>query len=79
MDYEDDFSAVRNLQDLRRWWSVLTKIGLKFDYYPEPTKTWLVVKPCASDKVESVFLRTKIKITTEDHKYLGGSVGTRKF
>ena len=77
--YAYDFLAAGNLLDLRRWWSVLTEIGPKFGYYPEPTKTWLVVKPCASEKVESVFFGTKIKITTEGRKYLGGSVGTRKF
>ena len=77
--YADDFSAAGNLQDLRRWWSVVTEIGPKFGCYPKPTKTWLVVKSCASEKVESVFLGTKIKITTEAHRYLGRSVSTRKF
>ena len=75
----DDFLAVGNLQDLRRWWSVLTEIGPKFGYYPEPTKTWLVVKSCASEKIESVFFGTKIKIKTEGRRYLGGSVGTQNF
>ena len=42
MAYADDFSTSRNLQDLRRWWSVLREISPKFGYYPEPTKTWLV-------------------------------------
>ena len=73
--YADDFSAARNLQDLRRWWGVLTEIGPKFGYYPKPTKTWLVVKPCASEKVESIFFGTKIKIT-EGCRYLRGSVVT---
>ena len=63
--YADDFSAAGNLKDLRRWWIVLTEIGPKFGYYPEPTKTRLVVKLCASEKAESVFFGTKIKITTE--------------
>ena len=44
-----------------------------------PTKSWLLVKLCASQKVESVFFGTKIKITTEGERYLGGSVGTQKF
>ena len=59
MAYADDFSVAGNLQDLRRWWSVLTEIGPKFGCYPEPTKTLLVVTPCASEKVASVFLGTK--------------------
>ena len=75
----DDFSGVGNLQELRRWWSALPEIGPKFGYYSEPTKTWLVVKPCLSEKVESVFLGTKIKIITEGRRYLGGSIGRQKF
>ena len=52
---------------------------LEIVYYPKSTKTWLVVKPYASEKVESVFFRTKIKITTEGCRYLRRSVGTRMF
>ena len=66
MAYPDDSSAAGNLQVLKKWWSVLTKIGPKFGYYPEPTKTWVVVKPSVSEKTESVFFGTKIKIKTED-------------
>ena len=79
MAYAGDFSAAGNLQDLRRWWSVLTEIGRKFSYYPEPAKTEVLVKPCASTKVKSVFFGTKIKVTTEGRIYLGGLVGTRTF
>ena len=79
MAYAYDFSAAGNLQGLTRCWSILTEIGPKFGYYTEPTKTWLVVKPCASEKVESVVFGTKIKITTEGRRYLGGPVSTRKF
>ena len=50
-EYSANVYAARNLQDLRRWWSVLTEIGPKFGYYPEPTKSWLLVKPCVSEKV----------------------------
>ena len=64
MAYADDFSAAGNLQNLRSRWSVLTKICPKFGYYPEQTKTWSAVnKSCDSEKVESAFYRTKIKIT----------------
>ena len=76
MVYANDFSASRNLQGLRRWWLVLTEIGPKFGYYSEATKTWLVVKLCASEKVESLFFGSKIKITIEVRRYLRGSVGT---
>ena len=37
--YADDFSPGGNLQDLRRWWSVLTETGQKSDYHTRPTKS----------------------------------------
>ena len=64
-----EFSAARDLQDLRKWRSILTEIGPKFGYYWEPIKTWLVVKSYALQKVESAFFRTNVKITTEDRRY----------
>ena len=53
MAHADDISATRNLQNLRRWWNVLRKIGPEFVYYPEPTNTWLEDKSRASEKFES--------------------------
>ena len=41
--YTVDFSAAGHLQDLKRWCSVLTEIGPKSGYYPEPAKAWLVL------------------------------------
>ena len=74
-----DFPAAGNLEHLKKYCSFLTEIGPKLGYHSEPTKIWLVVKLCVSEKVEFVFFGSKIKITTEDHKYLRGSVGTRMF
>ena len=72
-----DFSTAGNLRNVRRWWSVLKEPGPKFSYNPEPTKSQLLVKSCNSEKVKSVFLGTKIKITTEGRRYLEGSVVTQ--
>ena len=77
--YADDFSAAGKLDDLRKWWDTLTIIGPKFGYYPEPKKTWLVVKPYGWQRTNKIFSGTKIKITKEGDKYLGGTVGTEGF
>ena len=77
--YADDFSAAGKLDDLRKWWDTLTIIDPKFGYYPEPTKTWLLVKPYPPQRTNKTFSGTKIKITTEGQRYLGGTVGTKEF
>ena len=35
----DDFSAAGKLDNLRKWWDILTIIDLKFGCSQEPTKT----------------------------------------
>ena len=77
--YANDFSAAGKLDDLRKWWDTLTITGPKYGYYPEPRKTWLVVKPYASQRTTKIFCRTKTKITNEGHRYLGETVGTKGF
>ena len=69
--YVDDFSAAGKLDDLRKWWGIFPIIGLKFDYYLEPTKTWLVVKPYGSQQTTRIFSGTNIKITNKGHRYPG--------
>ena len=38
-----------------------------------------MVKPYASQRTNKIFSGTKIKITNERHRYLGGTVGTEEF
>ena len=73
--YADDFSVAGKLGDLRNWWQTFL-IGPKFGYYTEPTKTWLAVKPYASQWTTKIFSGGKIKITNEGHRHLGEKVET---
>ena len=75
MASKDGLSAPWNLQGLRRWFSILIETGTKSGYHSESTKFWLAVKSCASEKIRSFFLGTKIKIITEGLRYLGRSAG----
>ena len=57
--YADDFSAAGSISSLKYWWHTLCKLSPKFGYFPEPTKSWLIVK---SEKVtvltkQSIYLK----------------------
>ena len=41
--YADDFTAAVTVESLKSWWDVLCQLGPKFGYYPEPSKSWLIV------------------------------------
>ena len=75
--YADDFSAAGKLDNLRKWWDTLTITGPKYGYYPEPTKTWLVVKPYASQRTTKIFFRTKIKSPMKGTDTLDRQLGQR--
>ena len=42
--YADDASAGGKMDGLRAWWDKITEFGPEYDYFPNPAKTWLVVK-----------------------------------
>ena len=77
--YADDISATGKLKQLRRWLDKISKLGPKFGYYPQNDKSWLIVKPELYEEAKKIFSGTKINITTEGRKYLGGVIGTDKF
>ena len=72
--YADDGSAGGKLDSLHEWWSDLKQTGPLYGYYPEPTKSWLVVKPGHEDRAREIF--PDIKITTDGRKFLGSFIGS---
>ena len=42
--YADDATACGNLSEIRLWWDKLLQFGPDFGYFPNPSKTCLVVK-----------------------------------
>ena len=73
--YADDGSAGGILDPLLKWLDDLKLKGPLLGYYPEPAKTWLVVKPgyeeCAPREIF-----TDIKIATAGRKFLGSFIGS---
>ena len=77
--YADDSAAGGTILDLKWWWDLLQVLGPRYGYFPNGTKSWLVVKEDAVDTVREVFDGTDIHITTEGHRYLGGVIGSEAF
>ena len=53
--FADDVTAAGDLQSIRKWWNKLSQIAPKYGYFPQPAKSWLIVK---KNKIEEA----KIKI-----------------
>ena len=76
--FADDVTASGSLEALRRWWDTLMQIGPNYDYYPQPTKSWLIVKENELEEAARVFGGTNIQITTGGKRHLGAVIGTEE-
>ena len=74
--FADDLGGAGELWHLRRWWDNIVIVGPKLGYYPNGSKSWLVVKPIKEEKARQIFRDTNIKVTTEGQSYLEGYIGS---
>lgn len=74
--FADDLLGAGKLRNLRDWWSQILIQGPRLGYYPNASKTWLVVKQEVVEQAKVIFRDTSINITCEGRKYLGGFIGT---
>ena len=77
--FADDVTAGGGLTGLRRWWDHIVERGTAYAYYPNPTKTCLVVKQENVELAKNVFQGTGISITGEGKRHLDAAIGTQAF
>lgn len=58
---------------------MLCRLGLKFGYYSEGSKSWLVIRKNAEEHSESTFKHTNLKTTTEGKRHLGAVIRTTNY
>ena len=77
--FADDASGAGSLEDIKRWWDVLTEAGPDLGYYPNAKKCWLITKPDKKDHAKAIFEGTAINISTQGQKHLGAALGSRAY
>ena len=73
--FADDLSAVGKGEGLKPWWDALAEIGPSFGYFPQPKKSWLIVKPQFEEKIREIFQGTEIQISVRGERHLGAVIG----
>ena len=69
--YADNLTVAGPIDQIRIWWNTLCRLGPKFGYFPEGSKSWIIVRENAKERAQTMFHNTKIKITTDDQRHLG--------
>ncbi len=77
--FADDATAGGVLAHLRMWWDRVLERGPDFGYYPNASKTWLIVKEGCLDSALTHFQGTGVAITEEGKRHLGAAIGKRTF
>ena len=77
--FADDAGAGGELQRLRQWWDKIVELGPKYGYFPNATKSYLIVKPEKRNKANKIFRDTNIIICQTGKRYLGGALGCDEF
>ena len=77
--FSDDAAAASTAKCLRQWWDTLSSRGPCFGYYPNPSKTVLVVGEENVEKAKAAFRGTGITISTHGSRHLGAVLGSLHF
>lgn len=77
--YADDATSASTCSSLRAWWDHISEIGPLFGYYPNGSKTYLVVKPDHGEHASRLFADTDVHVTTYGKRHLGAALGSRTF
>ncbi len=77
--FADDVTSVGKLLSLKQWWLRITTIGPHFGYFPQPTKSWLIVKEDHLEEARAVFEGTNIQISITGERHLGAVIGSKEF
>ena len=74
--FADDSSCTGSLSQVKRWFDLLLSEGPKYGYYPEPSKSVLVVREEFFDRAQTMFGDMGVKVTCGS-RFLGGFVGDK--
>ena len=69
--FANDATSAGNLKHLHTWWCNLNKKGPLYGYFPNGTKTWLIVKVGCEAEAVQLFQSSDVQITTDGRRHLG--------
>ena len=77
--YADDSAAIGTVEQLLAWWNRLSAEGPAFDYFPNPSKTWIMTKQSHFDKASNMFAGSGVNVTPDGRPYLGATIGSHEY
>ena len=76
MAFADDFTGIGTIEQLKIWWDTLNNYGPYIGYYPNASRSVLVVKEEFMQHAVTLFADTNVQVTASGNKHLGACVGS---
>ena len=77
--FADDATSASSCSNLKAWWDDLSSRGPAFGYFPNASKSYLVVKEEHEASARQLFMDTDVQITTDGKQHLGAAIGSKSF
>ena len=74
--YAYDLTVAGPIDQIRIWWNTLCRLGPKFGYFAEESKSRVIVRENGKERAHTIFDNTKIKIQTDGQRHVGPVIGT---
>ena len=52
--FADDLTVAGKIEEIKQYWELLLQVGPKYDYYPKPSKSHLIVKEKHFDRAKDI-------------------------
>ena len=79
VQFADDATGASSCTNLKSWWCKLSSCGPALGYYPNASKTYLVVKEEHESSARELFAGTGVNITIMGKRHLRAAIGSRTF
>ncbi len=78
--FADDGTAAGKIEQLRKFWDLLCKIGPRYGYFPNAKKSVLIVKNSVDKPAATcIFKGSKVIIDCDGQRHLGAVLGSDEF
>ena len=76
--FAHDLRAAGSIKKIKQYWELSTQVSPKYDYYPKPSKSHLIVKEKHFDIAKFIFKGREVKIANNGQRFLGAAIGSKK-
>ena len=77
--FADDFMVDGKFSSIKDYWSQLTSVASKYCYFPEASKSYLIVKEDELPSATMLFGNSNVNITVEGKRLLEAIVGSESY